>query len=128
MKWTPRFRQVAGKQLGSKAMRYDEMAWRSGEVLYWTFTVIAGLIVLLVVANYMFDTGRGESVIRTIPLLLAGANLARGVGLPPCVRWTLKFVRHDQTETPATKRMAGNCKCAGDQDLLEYLYSGAALS
>jgi hypothetical protein len=34
--------------------------------------VIASLIVLLVVANYMFDTSRGESVIRTIPLLLAG--------------------------------------------------------
>jgi hypothetical protein len=61
------------EKLGSKAMRSDEMAWRSGEVLYWTFTVIAGLIVPLVVANYMFDTGRGESVIRTIPLLLAGA-------------------------------------------------------
>jgi hypothetical protein len=54
-------------------MRYDEMAWRSGEVLYLTFTLIAGLIVLLVVANYMFDTSRGESAIRTIPLLLAGA-------------------------------------------------------
>jgi hypothetical protein len=54
-------------------MRYDEIAWRSGEVLYWMFTVIAGLIVLLVAANYMFDTGSGESAIRTITLLLAGA-------------------------------------------------------
>jgi hypothetical protein len=93
-------------------MRYDEMAWCSGEVLYWTFTVIANLIVLLVVANYIS--------------ILAGANLLSEC-LPPCVCWTLRF-RHDQTETPPTKRMAGNCKCAGDQDLLEYLYSGAVLS
>ena len=62
------------EQLGSKAMRYDaEMAWRPGEVLYWTSTVIAGLIVLLVVANYMSNTGMGEPIIRIIPLLLAAA-------------------------------------------------------
>ncbi len=55
-------------------MRYDaEMAWRPGEVLYWTSTVIAGLIVLLVVANYMSNTGMGEPIIRIIPLLLAAA-------------------------------------------------------
>ena len=54
-------------------MRYDEMAWRSGEVLYWTSTVIAGLIVLLVGANYIYDIGRGEPGIRSLPLLLAGA-------------------------------------------------------
>jgi hypothetical protein len=53
-------------------MRYDEMAWRPGEVLYWTSTVVAGLIVLLVVANYMSSTGVGEPIIGIIPLLLAG--------------------------------------------------------
>jgi hypothetical protein len=54
-------------------MRYDEIAWRPGEVLYWTSTIIAGLIVLLVAANYMSDTGMGEPIIRSTPLLLAGA-------------------------------------------------------
>ncbi len=54
-------------------MRYDEIARRPREVLYLTATVITGLIVLLVVAHYMYDIGRGEPSIRSFPLLLAGA-------------------------------------------------------
>ena len=85
------------------------MKWLGGpgEVLYWTSTVIAGLIVLLVVANYMSNTGMGEPIIGIIPLLLAGAIWLAGGGWPPCVRWTLIFVRHNQTETPPTKRRPG---------------------
>jgi protein-S-isoprenylcysteine O-methyltransferase Ste14 len=49
------------------------MVWRLGEFLYWTATIVAGLIVLLVVANYAYNADKGESIIRTIPLLLAGA-------------------------------------------------------
>jgi len=54
-------------------MRYNEIAWRSGEVIYWTFTAIAGVIVLSVAANFVFDADRGEPVFRLIPLVLAGA-------------------------------------------------------
>ena len=54
-------------------MRYNEIAWRPGDILYWASAIIAGLIVLLVVANYIYDFDRGEPSIRSLPLLLAGA-------------------------------------------------------
>lgn len=54
-------------------MRNHDIAWSSGDVLYWTFTAIAGVIVLLVIANYVSNTDMGEPIIGIIPLLLAGA-------------------------------------------------------
>ena len=66
-------------------MRYNEIAWRSGEVIYWTFTAIAGVIVLSVAANFVFDADRGEPVFRLHPVGACRGSVACGMGLPPCV-------------------------------------------
>ena len=39
---------------------------------YWTATTVAGLIVALVIADYVFNANRGEPIIEVVPLLLAG--------------------------------------------------------
>ena len=46
---------------------------RLGKILYWTATIIAGLIVVAVVAGYVSNTGEGEPMIPIVPLALAGA-------------------------------------------------------
>jgi hypothetical protein len=43
------------------------------DAFYWTATSVAGLIVALVVADYVSNTSIGEPIIPVIPLLLAGA-------------------------------------------------------
>jgi uncharacterized membrane protein YjgN (DUF898 family) len=49
------------------------MTVRWGEYLYRGATILAGLIALLVMANYFYDSSRGEPSLRIVPLLLAGA-------------------------------------------------------
>jgi hypothetical protein len=44
-----------------------------GRVLYWTATIIASLIVVVVVAGYVSNTGEGVPIISTTALMLAGA-------------------------------------------------------
>jgi hypothetical protein len=48
------------------------MATRWGEILYRITTILAGLIVVLVIAGYFYDASRGEPIIPIVPLLLAG--------------------------------------------------------
>jgi len=48
------------------------MVARWGEYLYRGATILAGLIALLVVANYFYDASRGEPIMLIVPLLLAG--------------------------------------------------------
>lgn len=43
------------------------------DAFYWTATTVAGLIVALVVADYVSNASIGEPIIPVIPLLLAGA-------------------------------------------------------
>ena len=49
------------------------MAARWGELLYRMATILAGLIALLVIANYFYDASRDEPIVLIVPLLLAGA-------------------------------------------------------
>ncbi len=51
----------------------SEMAAWWGTALYWIATIIAGLIVVWAVWNYVYNTDRGEPIIQIVPLLLAGA-------------------------------------------------------
>jgi hypothetical protein len=44
-----------------------------GRVLYWIATIIAGLIVVVVVAGYMSNAGEGVPFISITALILAGA-------------------------------------------------------
>jgi hypothetical protein len=44
-----------------------------GRVLYWTATIIAGLIVVAVVAGYVSNAGEGVPFISITALMLAGA-------------------------------------------------------
>jgi type VI protein secretion system component VasK len=44
-----------------------------GRVLYWTATIIASLIVVVVVAGYASNSGEGVPFISTTALMLAGA-------------------------------------------------------
>jgi hypothetical protein len=44
-----------------------------GGVLYWTATIIAILIVVVVVAGYMSNSGEGVPFVSTTALMLAGA-------------------------------------------------------
>jgi hypothetical protein len=46
---------------------------RLGEILYWLATIIAVLIVVWVVGNYVFNIDRAYPVIPILPLVLAGA-------------------------------------------------------
>jgi hypothetical protein len=48
------------------------MTVRWGEYLYRVATILAGLIALLVMANYFYDANRGEPILLIVPLLLAG--------------------------------------------------------
>jgi len=48
------------------------MAARWGGYLYRETTILAGLIALLVIANYFYDANRGEPIMLIAPLLLAG--------------------------------------------------------
>ena len=50
------------------------MTARWGEYLYRGATILAGLITLLVMANYFYDSSTGEPIMRIVPLLLAGAT------------------------------------------------------
>jgi formate/nitrite transporter FocA (FNT family) len=50
----------------------NEMAASLGEILYWTASVIAGLIVAAVVIGYVSNTGEGLPIIPIIALLVAG--------------------------------------------------------
>ena len=54
-------------------MDESKEAARWGETLYWTATVIAGLIVVWVVWTYVFNTESGYPVFPVVALLLAGA-------------------------------------------------------
>jgi hypothetical protein len=42
-----------------------------GVTLYWTATIIAGLLVAWVVWSYVYNSSRGEPVVLIVPLLLA---------------------------------------------------------
>ena len=44
-----------------------------GRALYWTATIIAGLIVVMVVAGYMSNADEGVPFISIAALMLAGA-------------------------------------------------------
>ena len=44
-----------------------------GGVLYWTATIIAILIVVVVVTGYMSNSGEGVPFVSTTALMLAGA-------------------------------------------------------
>ncbi len=44
-----------------------------GAFLFWTATIIAGLIVVWEVWGYVYNAERGEPIIRITPLLLAAA-------------------------------------------------------
>jgi hypothetical protein len=44
-----------------------------GELIYWTATVVAGLIVIFVVWGYLQNSNEGYPVIPVVPLLFAGA-------------------------------------------------------
>ena len=85
-----------------------------GRVLYWTATIIAGLIVVAVVAGYVSNAGEGVPFISITALMLAGAIWLVGLDLPQSVRWTLKFVRRNQTDPPrriaASLNILARCK------------------
>jgi hypothetical protein len=49
------------------------MAVSWGNVIFWTATFIAGLIVVSVAWSYVSNVERGDPVISIVPLLLAGA-------------------------------------------------------
>jgi len=44
---------------------------QTGEAIYWTATAVAGLIVVLSVANYLSNVSVGWPVVPIAPLLLA---------------------------------------------------------
>jgi len=50
-----------------------EMTPSWGVFLFWTATIIAGLIVVWEVWGYVYDAERGEPIIWIAPLLLAAA-------------------------------------------------------
>jgi hypothetical protein len=47
------------------------MAARLGELLYWTATILAGLIVIGVIAGYISSINEGEAIIPVVALLVA---------------------------------------------------------
>ena len=47
------------------------MTVQTGEAIYWTATAVAGLIVVLSVANYLSNVSVGWPVVPIAPLLLA---------------------------------------------------------
>jgi len=49
------------------------MAERWGELIFWTATIVTGLIAVLVVVGYVSNAGEGEPIIPIVPLMLAGA-------------------------------------------------------
>jgi hypothetical protein len=51
----------------------DEREASLGRVLYWTATIIAGLIVVAVVAGYVSNAGEGVPFISITALTIAGA-------------------------------------------------------
>jgi len=55
-----------------------------GELIYWTATVVAGVIVIFVVWSYLQNTNEGYPVISFVPLLFAGAIWLAG---RVCRRW-----------------------------------------
>jgi len=56
------------------------MAAHLGEALYWTATVLAALIVVLVVWAYVYNISRGEPIIPVVALLFAVAVWLGGRG------------------------------------------------
>ena len=59
-------------QLAASAEGDSKMAARRGEAIYWTATLVAGLIVAWSVWSYVSNTESGEPVLPIIPLLFAG--------------------------------------------------------
>jgi len=55
-----------------------------GELIYWTTTAIAGLILVFIVWGYLQNTDKGYPVIPIVPLLFAGAIWLAGRA---CRRW-----------------------------------------
>ena len=55
---------------------------RLGRILYWTATIIAGLIVAAVVAGYVSDSGEGVPFYLDHRFSACRSYLARGVDLP----------------------------------------------
>lgn len=49
------------------------MASSRAETLYQIAKVVAGAIVVLAIATFVYNAGRGEPIIPIAPLLLAGA-------------------------------------------------------
>ena len=49
------------------------MTERGGDVIYWSATTIAGLVVMLAVVSYVLNVREGQPVFPIVPLLLAGA-------------------------------------------------------
>ena len=58
--------------------RETEMSW--GNALYVVTTALAGLIVLLVAANYIYNIGENRPLIPFVPLLIAGVVWLIGFG------------------------------------------------
>jgi hypothetical protein len=44
-----------------------------GELIYWVATIVAGLIVVFVAWDYVYNIAEGDPVIPIFPLLCAGA-------------------------------------------------------
>jgi hypothetical protein len=49
------------------------MTARWADCVYWSATILAGLIAALVVATYFYNAKRGEPIISIAPLVLAGS-------------------------------------------------------
>jgi hypothetical protein len=60
------------------AFRETEMSW--GNALYVGATALAGLIVLLVAANYIYNIDQNRPLIPFVPLLIAGVIWLIGFG------------------------------------------------
>ena len=58
--------------------RETEMSW--GNALYVVTTALAGLIVLLVAANYIYNIDQDRPLIPFVPLLIAGVIWLIGFG------------------------------------------------
>ena len=60
------------------AFRETKTSW--GNALYVVATTLAGFIVLLVAANYIYNIGQNKPLIPFVPLLIAGVIWLIGFG------------------------------------------------
>ena len=55
-----------------------------GKIIYWTATLVAGLIIVSVAWSYVYNVEQGEPIIPIVPLLFAGAIWLAG--------WTCRYL------------------------------------